>query len=315
MFLSASSIIGKEIDSVLLLISGICIALFAVIIFITLYFVIKYSRERNPNPTDIEGNPPLEIGWTVLSIVLVLFMFYWGWTGYRKIKTEVPKDAFVVKATAQQWLWSFDYENGKHTNVLNLPVNRPVKVTLNSRDVIHGFYIPTFRIKQDVVPGAEKYIWFTPDEEGTYDLFCTQYCGLGHSGMLSKAVVMSGEKFQEWYSGRTEVPKVALAAKSIEVMVEEGKELYRTKGCIACHTIDGTKLVGPSWKGIWGSRVQVISAGEQREVLVDEEYIHRSEFEPQADVVVGYPPVMPPQKGLLTEEEIKAITEYIKTLK
>lgn len=223
MFLRSSSIIGKEIDSVLFLFTGICIALFAIIIFLMLYFVIKYSRKRNPAPAYIEGSPPLEITWTVLSILLVLFMFYKGWGGYKEIKTQVPGDAFVVKATAQQWLWSFEYENGRRSNVLNLPVNRPVKVTLNSLDVIHSFYIPAFRIKQDVVPGSEKYTWFTPDEEGTYDLFCTEYCGVLHSGMVSMAIVMSGEKFQEWYSGVAEAAPVKPGAGTREAMAQKGK--------------------------------------------------------------------------------------------
>jgi len=137
----------------------------------------KVQQKRNPIPTDIEGSPFLETTWTVSSLILVLFMFYWGWIGYREIKTKVPEGAFVVKATAQQWFWSFEYENGRQSDVLNLPMNRPVKVILNSQDVIHSFYIPAFRIKQDVVPGSEKYIWFTPNEEGTYDLFVPNIAG------------------------------------------------------------------------------------------------------------------------------------------
>lgn len=199
MFLRAASTIGKEIDVALLVITGICIVLLAVITFLMLYFVIKYSRKRNPTPVDIEGSKPLEFSFLAFSIVLVLFMFYIGWRGYKELRVDIPRGAIPVKATGQMWLWSFEYENGKQSNILNLPVNKPVKVKVTSRDVIHSFYIPAFRVKQDALPGSDRTISFIPDEEGIYDLFCAEYCGFGHSMMITKVTVMREEEFREWY--------------------------------------------------------------------------------------------------------------------
>lgn len=199
MFPSAASIIGKQTDTALIIIGGICIALFAVITFLMLYFVVKYSRKRNPVPVDIEGSKPLEYTFLFFSIILVLFMFYIGWKGYRKLRTEIPEDAMTVKAMGQMWSWSFEYENGNVSNILNLSVNRPVKVIVTSRDVIHSFYIPAFRVKQDALPLSERTIWFTPDKEGIYDLFCAEYCGIMHSQMIAKVEVMNEERFREWY--------------------------------------------------------------------------------------------------------------------
>lgn len=314
MFLEAASSIGKETDIILIVITGICIALLAVITFFMLYFTAIYNRKRNAVPSDIEGNMLLESSWTIASVFLVLFMFYMGWGGYKKVKQEVPMDTLNVQATARQWLWSFEYENGKQSNVLNLPLDKPVKVIIRSKDVLHGFFIPAFRIKQDAVPGAEKTIWFVPDKAGSYDIFCTQYCGLGHSAMLSKVEVMSEEKFKQWLE-TAEVKAAAQAVQPEEALVLKGKELYKTKGCSVCHSIDGSKIVGPTWKGLYGRKTRVVTNGKEREIIADDEYIKRSELEPNADVVVGFPAIMPSQKGVLTDDEIQAIISYMKTLK
>lgn len=322
MFSSAASIIGKEIDSAFLMITGICIVLFTLIIFLTLYFVLKYSRRENTAPSDIEGSAFLETSWTVLSIILVLFMFYLGWRGYSEIRVRMPEDVLRVKVIAQQWTWSFEYENGKQSNVLNLPVNKPVKVIISARDVLHGFFVPAFRVKQDAVPGAENLLWWTPDKIGTYDIFCTQYCGLGHSIMLSKAEVMDEKKFNEWLESAAETkPTAEPAAPPVKPgeldknLALKGEDLYKSKGCNICHSIDGSRVVGPTWKGLYGSKTIVVTNGKEREITADDEYIMRSAFEPNADVVAGFLPIMPSQKGLLKEDEIKAIIEYMKTLK
>ena len=312
MFTEAASIIGKETDTALMVIGGICIGLLAVTTFLMLYFVIRYSRKRNPAPSDIEGSKPLEFSFLGFALILVLFMFYLGWGGYRKLRVDIPAGAFTVKVTGQMWLWTFEYENGRQSHVLNLPVNRPVRVRIISRDMIHSFYVPAFRVKQDALPASERNIWFIPDREGTYDLFCAEYCGMGHTKMITKVAVMSEEKFKEWYEAVAEIKTEPLTPEGLAL---KGKELYASKGCNACHSIDGTRIVGPTWKGLYGSKVRMITKGEEREVSADDEYIHRSELEPNADVVAGFPPIMPSQKGILTEGEMKAIIEYIKTLK
>jgi cytochrome c oxidase subunit 2 len=160
-------------------------------------------------------------------------------------------------------------------------------------------------VKEDVVPGMERALWFTADEKGPYDLFCTEYCGLGHSKMLSSVVVMPVEEFKEWLALETGTDEVA----------KKGAELIKIKGCTVCHTEDGTPLIGPSFKGMFGRRSLVVTDGREREVEVDEGYIRRSMLEPRADVVKGFPPIMPSQKGVVSEEEMEAIIEYLKTLK
>lgn len=302
---NAVGIMGKQIDGVFVFILAVSVALLAVITAAMVYFVIKYRG--HPNPAQIEGNRLLETAWTVVPVIVVLIMFYYGSLAYTE-RQRFPEGAMVVGVTARQWAWSFEYANGVLSDVLKVPAGRPVRLELVSEDVIHSLYVPAFRVKEDVVPGREGALWFRADEEGTYDLFCTEYCGLGHSFMLSSVSVMPEEEFEEWLTAELKPPATPVA-------VMPGQELIKTKGCTVCHTTDGQPLIGPTFKGIFGRTSVVVTDGREREVVVDEAYIKRSELEPQADVVKGFPPVMPSQKGLLTEEEIEAIIEYMKTLR
>lgn len=311
----ATSVIGKETDISFWVVTGICAALFAFIIFFMVYFLFRYSRKRNPVAKDIEGNTLLELSFLAGSVALVIFMFFWGWNGYKAIKGEAPPDSIVIKATGQMWLWTFEYPGGKESGTLTIPYKRPVKIVLTSRDVIHSFYIPAFRVKQDVVPGADKTLWFIPDEIGTYDLFCTEYCGAGHSGMLAKSVVVSEKDYEAWLRDEKEAKAAPAAGPEGEKAAPDGKALYQSKGCSACHSIDGSRLIGPSFKGLYGKKERVVTGAQEREVVVDDEYIKKSELEPGADVVAGFSPIMPSQKGVLKDAEIKALIEFIKTLK
>jgi cytochrome c oxidase subunit 2 len=173
---------------------------------------------------------------------------------------------------------------------------------MTSEDVIHSLFIPAFRIKEDCVPGMKTHLWFKANEMGSYDIFCTEYCGVGHSHMLSKVIVMSDKDFEKWYR-EAEVP--GKDAKGLNVIKE--------KGCLGCHTIDGTKKVGPTFKGIFGEKVLVITNGKERELVIDEKYLKRSILKPQADIVKGYPPVMPVIN--LTDEELNDVIDYLKNLK
>jgi cytochrome c oxidase subunit 2 len=295
---------SASVDNVMFFIVGISVFMLVLVTFLMIFFLVRYSRKKNPAAENIEGNLILEIVWTVIPTVLVLAMFYYGWIGFRVMR-DPPKDAMIVKVTARMWEWSFTYENGKKSAELNVPLNRPVKLIIISEDVLHSLFIPAFRIKEDAVPGMETYLWFLPDKTGSYDLFCTEYCGLGHHSMISKVNVVPPEDFTKWYE------KKEVAAGAMETVIA----VLENKGCLGCHTIDGTVGIGPSFKGIFGEKIMVISNDKAREITVNEEYLRRSMLEPGADIVKGFPNIMPSQKGVLSHEEIGAIIEYIKSLK
>jgi len=306
MFVSwATGLSGEVVDQVFFYILAITVFLLGLITFLMVYFVIRYQRKRNPQPSDIHENIWLEIIWTVVPTLLVLTMFYYGLTGFNFLK-KAPADALKVKVIARQWSWLFEYENGTKSTELKVPVGKPVKLSLTSQDVIHGFYAPAFRIKQDVVPGMTNTLWFQSTEVGTFDVFCTQYCGLQHATMVTKIKVLPVEEFNQWYQkGKEEIE----ASKG----KPRGTQLYQEKGCMACHSIDGTPRVGPTLKGLFGKTITVMTDGKERNITADEAYLRKSILEPNADVVKGFPPVMPPEK--MTKDEIDELIHYIKELK
>jgi cytochrome c oxidase subunit 2 len=231
-------------------------------------------------------------------------MFYYGLTGFQFLK-KVPEGSMAIKVMARQWSWLFQYENGAKDSELRVPVGRPIKLILTSEDVIHGFYAPAFRIKQDAVPRMETYLWFQPTQTGTFDVLCSQYCGLEHSHMLTKIVVLPEEDFGKWYQGKKE--EVALKGPS------QGPKLYQEKGCFACHSTDGSPRVGPTFKGLLGKKEKVIIGGKGETVIIDEAFIRKFISEPNVVHIEGYPPVMP--KISMTDEELTALVDYIKSLK
>jgi len=289
------------INPVFMFIFGACLILLLGITVTMVTFVVRYHRSRSPEPTsNASGNFWLEVVWIVLPTLLVLAMFYYGWTGYLTLRT-VPKGAMEVTATARQWSWTFTYANGTTSPKLYVAVGTPVRVELVSEDVIHGFYLPAFRVKRDIVPGMKNYAWFVATEPGSYDLFCSQYCGTGHSAMITTVEALSEEKFAAFLNQN--------AAKKEGA----GHELLEKHGCLGCHSLDGTPKVGPTLKGLWGSSVTVVTGGAERTVTVDEEYLRRSIREPNADIVKGFPPIMPTL--VLKNDEIRDIIEYLKGLK
>jgi cytochrome c oxidase subunit II len=299
------------VDTAFAIIVGISLLFLVGITAVIILFIVKYNKKRNPVATEIEGSNKLEIIWTVIPLILVLYMFWLGWSSYIPMR-KVPADAMKVKVTAMMWSWRFEYENGKIDDTLYVPVNKPVVLNMESVDVIHSLYIPAFRIKEDVVPGkAENYMWFKSLVIGSYDLFCAEYCGLRHSYMGTTVEVLDQASFDKWYaSGPVKMDSTVAAIPGAA-----GRLLTEQKGCIACHSADGTKIVGPSYKGIFGHKVTVSSDGKEREITVDEEYIKKSILEPDADIVKGFNKgSMISYKGQLNDQEIEEIIEYIKTL-
>lgn len=299
MLLPQASGSAQSVDSAFTIILWIEVVLLVLVTSAMIIFVIRYRKKRSPKAENIEGGPLLEILWTAIPTLLVLVMFYFGWKSFDYVR-KVPENAMNVRVLARQWSWQFTYENGRQSDTLRVPLDKPVKLSLRSQDVLHCLYIPAFRIKEDTVPGLETYLWFTAKEVGSYDIFCTEYCGLGHSGMLSKVVVLPEKEFEAWYAAR-------------EVRVEEGLKLLESKGCLGCHSTDGTPKIGPTLKGLYGKRVTIVTGGKERVITADEDYIRKSILDPQSDVVKGFQPVMP--KLPLSEDEQRVIVGYLKTLK
>ena len=198
MFEGSSNFV-QSVDTAFLFILVVSVFFLVLITGLMIYFVIRYSRKRNPQATNIHGNIPLEVAWTVIPTLLVLVMFWMGWKGYKDMATP-PEDAMVVDVTAQMWIWKFQYDNGLKSDTLYVPVNKAVKVRLKSLDVNHSFYVPAFRVKKDVIPNRDNMVWFEADQIGSYDIFCAEYCGLNHSYMLNKVVVMPQMDFERWMS-------------------------------------------------------------------------------------------------------------------
>lgn len=294
----------EAIDPVFMFIFGACLVLLIGITAAVLYFVVRYHRSRAPQATsDAEGNLWLEIVWTVLPTLLVLGMFYYGWSGYLSLR-NVPEGAMEVTATARMWSWSFSYPNGATSPKLYVPVGKPVRVNLVSQDVIHGFFLPAFRVKRDVVPGMKNHAWFMAPKAGSYDLFCSQYCGTRHSAMITTVEALPEADFAVW------LQRGAAGGAAAKI---DGRKLVEEKGCLGCHSLDGSPGVGPSFKGIMGRSEVVVTNGAERAIIVDEAYLKHSVLEPGEDLVKGFPPIMPPFP--LKEEEIAALVQYLKELK
>lgn len=293
----------QQVDSTFFIIFAITIIMLIGIVATTIYFVVKYRRQKYPRPTATKNySILLETIWTVVPSVIVILMFYYGWVSYKTLR-NVPEHALQVKVTGHQWSWSFEYTNGKTSNKLYVPVGKPVKVRITSTDVIHSFYIPAFRVKRDAVPGMETYVWFSPAKTGSYDIFCAEYCGVGHSSMITTVEVLPEREFQEWLQ------------KGEEPEEKEAVALLRKYGCLGCHSLDGTKKIGPTLYNLASRAVSVVITGKKQTIRVDEEYLKRSILDPGADIVEGYPPVMPSFKGIIPDKELDVIVDYLETLK
>jgi cytochrome c oxidase subunit II len=310
MFGGASSVSDK-VDAVFLYISALTIAFLVFITALMIYFVVRYRRTRNAQGEDIHNNHLLEALWTGIPLILFLTMFYYGWTNYRYLR-EVPRDAMVIQVTARQWAWSFTYPNGRQTSELYVAKDRPIRLDLKSLDVLHGFYVPAFRIKADVVPGKANYTWFRATQMGDFDVECTVMCGVNHSYMLSKVHVIPEENFAKWYFGDSSEPPIAEADTAAVPDPHRGERAFKLKGCVSCHTNDGSKLVGPTWKGLFGSEVTVVADGREAKVTADEDYLRRSIRHPPKEVVKGFAPQMP--KADLKDGDVADLIAYIKSL-
>lgn len=270
-----------------------------------IYFAVKYRRRSDSDKTPyISHNSALEFLWSFIPFVIFMVVFVWGWIVYHNLR-DFPKNGLEVAVTAQKWNWTFTYKNGRNSqSLLTVPVGQDVKLVMTSRDVLHSFFVPAFRTKQDVIPGRYTALWFRAEKEGTYQVFCAEYCGDSHSAMLAKINVVPRAQFDEWlmsepYKGMTPV--------------QVGQKVY-SGACIACHSLNASeKKMGPSFQGLFG-RQEVMEGGAS--ISVDENYIRESIHNPNEKIVKGYPSgVMPTFAGQLDETEIMGLIEFLKTVK
>lgn len=314
-----ASEVARDWDTLYWVMTGVSLFFFVLVVGLMVYSAIAHRERPGHQASYFYHNSVLEFVWTAVPTVLLMGIFAWGWKVYHDM-VSVPGDAYEIRVLGKQWLWNFIYEDGRvTTNELYVPAGRPIKLLMTSQDVLHSFFIPDFRIKQDVVPGMYTHVWFNPENPGEHVVFCAEYCGTSHSGMIAKVIALNEKDWQAWWRGKqlASIPSNT-TGKSGEThaagsLINQGQKLTQTKGCVACHSIDGSRIVGPSYKSLYGSRVE-FSDGSTAQA--DENYIRESITNPQGKKVKGYEAlVMPPYPGDAKEEEITAIIAYIKSLK
>lgn len=308
-------------DNLYVFLFWLSVFFFVLVVGGMIYLVIVYRKKPGQKTKYIVDNHALEAFWTVIPTLMLLAIFAWGWKVYTQM-VRPPENAMQINVIAKQWMWNFQYEDGKLlTNEVYVPINQPVKFLMSSEDVIHSFFVPNFRVKSDVVPGMYTTVWFEAKVPGEHQIYCTEYCGASHSLMLAKVYALEPEKWEAWKRGK-EVQvtgKIANAGApaggtltAAESLVDKGKKLVEVKGCLACHSTDGTaRPTGPTWKGVYGHEVEL---ADGTKVTADDNYIRESILNPTSKVVKGFPPVMPPYQGLLTEAELGSVMAYVKSL-
>jgi cytochrome c oxidase subunit 2 len=287
-------------DLLYIFLVAVCAAMTILIFTVVAVFATKYRRRHGREATQIEGSLLLEIGWTVIPLGVMMVMFVGGAVLYFHMRTP-PRDAAEVYVVAKQWMWKLQHAEGqREINELHVPVGRDTKLIMTSQDVIHSFYVPAFRVKMDVIPGRYTTMWFRPTKAGTYHLFCAQYCGTMHSGMIGEVVVMEPADYQAWMSGGPVAGSLA----------ENGQAVFQQLGCSTCHRFD-VQGRGPNLTGIFGKPVQL---EDGRTVIADEDYIRESIVNSQAKIVSGFKPIMPVFQGQISDEQLNALVAYVKSL-
>ena len=299
LFPESASTLASRVDALTFFLVSVAAFFTVLIFFLIIFFAVKYRRRPgNERPPAIEGNIGLEIVWTVIPLALTLIMFFWGANIYFDVYAA-PTDALEISVVGRQWMWKAQHPEGQsEINELHVPVGQTVRLTMTAQDVIHSFYMPEFRIKQDVIPGRYTTISFQPNKTGIYRLFCAEYCGTQHSGMIGRIVVMEPADFQAWLSGGGAGPSAA----------DSGAALFERFGCNLCHRPGGS---GPPLAGLFGKTVELADGGK---IVADENYLRESIVAPRAKIVAGYQPIMPTYKGLISEEGLLQLIAYIKSL-
>ena len=305
----AASVTVPSVDDPFWLIYWTCVVAFVVTMVPMAWFFWKYRRKTPDQKAEsqTDHNQLLEIGWSAAPLAFFVLIFVWGFRGFLDLQTP-PGDSMVLRVTGQKWQWTVKYEDANVTVTgqgaeIPVPLGKPVKLIMTSVDVIHSFFVPNFRTKMDVIPWRYTTLWFNADKLGTFPVFCTEYCGQDHSNMIAAIKVMPPEEFDAWL-------EQAAAEAAGPASVEIGQEVFNSV-CLACHSTDGTPRVGPTFKGLAGSQ-RTLSDGTT--VVADDDYLIRSILDPNAQVVQGFPPAMPPMGGTLTQTQIESLILFIKSL-
>jgi cytochrome c oxidase subunit 2 len=301
----AISTLAPGVDNAWNIVMWVCVFFFVLVIGTMFYFMWKYKRRtENDLTSNIDHSARLEIAWTLLPLIIVMALFFVGLTGFMN-SAVAPSDSYEIQVTGERWLWTFLYPNGTISPTkLIVPKGKPVRMVMSSKDVIHSFFVPEFRIKRDVIPGQYTSVWFEATEVGKYTLECTEYCGTGHSDMLATVEVMEPDAFKQWLEAGGEDKNQPPAKR--------GEGLFAKWQCGTCHSLDGSKKVGPSLKGLF-NRDETMNDGKV--VKADENYLRESILVSNAKVVKGYEAVMPLFKDTLKDDQVDALIAYIKEQK
>jgi cytochrome c oxidase subunit 2 len=302
LFPEQASAIAPQVDALYFFLVAVSAFFSLLIAGLVVYFAVKYRRrsESELPPPPATGGAVLEIVWSVIPLGISMLIFGWGASIYFT-DYHPPDDASEIYVVAKQWMWKLQHLEGqREINELHIPIGRAVRLKMTSEDVIHSFYVPAFRVKQDVLPGRYTQIWFQPTKAGDYHLFCAEYCGTKHSGMIGWVHVMDPPEYQAWLSGGSGEGSLA----------SQGEKLFQSLACANCHKTDGTGRC-PVLEGIYGKTVEL--EGGQK-VTVDDQYLRESILHPQAKIVAGYQPIMPTFQGWVTEDQLLQLIEYIKSL-
>ena len=301
LFPQQASLQAGQVDAIYFFMVAVTTFFSLLIAGLIVLFAVKYRRrEHDEVGAAIHGSLALELLWTVIPFVIAMGMFGWGAKVFFDLY-RVPNNAMEIFIVGKQWMWKAQHMSGqREINELHVPVGRPIKLIMGSEDVLHSYYIPAFRVKADVIPGRYNHLWFQATKPGVYHLFCAEYCGTKHSGMIGSVVAMEPTAFQEWLDGgKTEDSPVAAGAK-----------LFQDLACITCHTQDAQGR-GPMLANLIDHEVELQGGGK---VVADEAYIRESIVNPQAKVVAGFQPIMPTFQGMVTEEQLLQLIAYVKSL-
>jgi cytochrome c oxidase subunit 2 len=300
-FPEQASVQAAQVDAIYFFMVAVAAFFSLLIASLIVLFAIKYRRRHKDEiGAGIHGSLALELLWTVIPFFITMVMFAWGAKVFFDIYRP-PAGAMEVYIVGKQWMWKAQHLDGmREINELHVPVGRPVKLTMGSEDVLHSFYIPSFRVKADVIPGRLNVLWFTATKPGKYHLFCAEYCGTKHSGMIGWVYAMEPTEFQTWLGGGSTTDTPAAA----------GEKLFTDLACISCHR-DDAQARAPQLKGLFGHTVQLQGGGT---AVADESYIRESIVNPQAKIVNGFPPLMPTFQGMVTEEQLLQLIAYVRSL-